>query len=159
MDPRLRILEYLARRDRSEKEIGDRLRQWNCEAPEIDEILQELIGRGLVDDRALAEKVRDWHIRKDPVGPPRLRDRLRQRGIPAEIASEVSDSIRDEELLREMAKRLVLRRLPSLLPLAGPSRVRRLSSYLSRRGFPGALVRELCLPLYREDLEMEEFEE
>ncbi len=157
-DPYARVLDWLARRDRSEREVRDKLREWGTESEEADAILVNLIDKGLVDDRAFAQKLASWHERHDPVGPPRLVRKMRQRGVPSEFIDEAVEPLRDLDLQRELARRLVLKRLPSLLPLAPEARLRRLSGYLARRGFAQSLVRELCHPLLREDLSLEDYE-
>jgi len=157
-DPYARVLDWLARRDRSEREIRDKLRDWGVDIEETGVILAKLIDKGLVDDRAFAQKLASYHQRHDPVGPHRLLRKLRQRGVASDLASEAVEALRDLDLQRELALRLVLRRLPSLLPLAPEARVRRLSAYLARRGFAPSLVRELCHPLLREDLSLEDYE-
>jgi len=146
-DPRARLLGWLARRDRSEREIRTRLAAWGTDPESIVAIVEEFSARGLIDDRALAEKVCDWHSRRDPMGPRRLRMRLEARGIPAEIATEAVQPLRDRERQRELAQRLLDKRLPASASLEPERRVRRLAAYLGRRGFDEAIVRELLLPL------------
>jgi len=157
-DPYARVLDWLARRDRSEREIREKLRHWDADSEEIEDVLAKLTDRGLVDDRAFAQKLASWHERHDPVGPARLKMKLQQRGVSADLAAEAAESLRDLEKQRRLAMGLVRKRLPSLLSLGPEVRVRRLSGYLARRGFAESLIRELCHPLYREDLSLEDFE-
>jgi len=157
-DPFARVLDWLARRDRSEREVRDKLREWGTDDEEAGAVLDQLLDRGLVDDRAFAQKLADWHVRHDPMGPSRLLHEMRRRGLPPELADEAVAPLRDPERQRELALGLVRKRLPSLLPLAPEARVRRLSGYLARRGFAESLVREMCHPLLREDLSPEDYE-
>jgi len=157
-DPYARVLDWLARRDRSEREIRDKLREWGTDAEEAEGILDNLIAKGLVDDRAFAQKLASYHERHDPLGPPRLMQKMRRRGLPDEFAAEATEPLRDIDRQRELAKGLVRKRLPSLLSLSPEARVRRLTGYLARRGFAASLIRELCHPLLREDLSLEDDE-
>jgi len=157
-DPLARALDWLARRDRSERELRDRLRQWGAEPEEVEAVMAKLSERGLVDDRAFADKLRDWHCRHDPVGPLRFSQKLRQRGVTGETAAAATEPLRDLDLQRELARGLLLKRLPSLLALEPEARTRRMRGYLARRGFAEAVVRELCIPLLRDDLSLEDYD-
>ena len=148
--PKARVLRWLARRDRSEREIRARLSEWEVPADEADALLEELLSRGYVNDAVLAEKICDWHRRHDPMGPYRLRDRLRRRGIPDGHADAALAPFREPELQRELAARLVEKRLPALAGLPSATRWRRLCDYLNRRGFDAGVVRELTDPILAE---------
>ncbi len=157
-DPYARVLDWLARRDRSEREVCDRLREWETDVEDAASILEKLIAKGLVDDRAFALKLASYHERHDPVGAPRLIQKMRKRGLDADLAVETAEPLRDPDRQRELALGLVLKRLPSLLPLAPEARYRRLTGYLARRGFAASVIRELCYPLLRENLSLEDYE-
>jgi len=141
-DPRARVLRWLARRDRSERELRERLAAWGVPAGEGEAILDELRGRGLMDDAALAERIRDWHCRHDPVGPRGLRERLRRRGLPDDLAAAACAPLRDGEFQRELADAVLRRRLPALRGLDPLRRRRRLAAHLERRGFDGAVIHD-----------------
>ena len=157
-EPLARALDWLARRDRSERELRDRLRQWGADPEEVEAVMAHLSERGLVDDRAFADKLRDWHCRHDPVGPLRLTQKLRQRGVEGETAAAAAEPLRDLDVQRDLARGLLLKRLPALLALRPEARARRMRGYLARRGFAEAVVRELCHPLLREDLSLEDYD-
>ncbi len=148
--PKARILRWLAGRDRSEREIRARLSEWEVPEGEADALLEDLLRRGYVNDAALAEKICDWHRRHDPMGPHKLRDRMRRRGIPEEHAAAALAPFHEQDLQRELATRLVDKRLPSLAGLPSATRWRRLCDYLNRRGFDAAVVRELTDPILAE---------
>lgn len=145
--PLARVLRWLARRDRSEREIRARLSEWGVPGEEAEAILATLAARGYMDDAALALRLCDWHRRHDPLGPRRLRERLRQRGIPEPEAERALAPFWEIETQRELAAGLLERRLPALTALPALKRWRRLCDYLNRRGFDADLVRELTDPL------------
>jgi regulatory protein len=157
-DPYARVLDWLARRDRSEREVRDKLREWGTAIEDAESILSKLTDKGLVDDRAFALKLAGYHDRHDPVGPPKLIQKMRKRGLDGDLAVEAAEPLRDLDYQRELALGLVLKRLPSLLPLAPEVRYRRLTGYLARRGFTSSVIGELCHPLLREDLSLEDYE-
>jgi regulatory protein len=158
IDPRQRLLRWLAHRDRSEQEIRLRLREWGVDDEAADTLVAELAERGLIDDEALAEGIRDWHERHDPLGPLGLLRRLAARGIPSELARDAVASLRDPDHQRALALRLVHKRLPGLLPLERERRLSRMASYLARRGFDDAVIREAVAPLGREHPSPEDFD-
>ncbi|MCP4548850.1 MAG: regulatory protein RecX [bacterium] len=149
-EPLGRVLNWLARRDRSEREIRERLRSWGVADETGESILKTLSRRGLVDDRALAENISDWHNRHDPVGPRRLREKLRARGIGESDAEPAIAPLRDWAIQLELAGRLLDKRLPALGNLSPERRWRRMTGFLERRGFDRGIVIELCRPLLRE---------
>jgi regulatory protein len=156
--PRARLLRWLARRARSEREIRDRLAQWGTEPDLIDELVKEFTRRGLIDDRALAEQICDWHRRHDPVGPRRLRVLLLRRGLDPACAEAALAPGLDLDDQRELVERLVAKRLPGLQSLAPATRARRLVDYLRRRGFDDSLLREVQFSLMTDSADPEEFE-
>ncbi|MBN2171169.1 MAG: RecX family transcriptional regulator [Candidatus Krumholzibacteriota bacterium] len=155
-DPRARVLRWLARRDRSERELRERLAAWGVPAAEGEAILGELKERGLVDDAALAGRIRDWHCRHDPVGPRGLRERLRRRGLPDDLAAAACAPLRDADIQRELADAVLRRRLPALRALDPARRRRRLAAHLERRGFDGDLIRAALAELEDGDTEAED---
>ena len=149
-DPRARLLRWLAQRDRSEREMRERLRQWGVEGSRIEALIQELAARGLVDDRALAARICDWTCRHDPQGPRRLRLLLARRGIPHDLAEEALAPYADLARQDELAQQWLARRLPALQGLAPAVRARRVNAALSRRGFAASLVMKITRSLLAE---------
>lgn len=144
--PLARALRWLARRDRSEREVRARLAEWGTPATDAEDVIQHLHERGYLNDAALAERLCDWHDRHDPLGPLRLRRRLEQRGIDAADAAAALAGRDDPERQRALAEGLAARREGALASLPALARWRRLHDYLARRGFDAAIVRELCEP-------------
>lgn len=139
-----RVLRWLAARDRSAREIRDRLAQWGVPAADAAAVLETLGARGFVNDAALAERICDWHDRHDPLGPRRLRERLARRGIAA-ADGEAAIAVRAPEAVqRALAERLLERRGGGLAGLPAGLRRRRLHDLLARRGFGAAVRRALC---------------
>ncbi len=148
--PKARILRWLAMRDRSEREIRARLDEWEVDETEAEKLIDFLRERGFMDDAALADKICDWHRRHDPLGPYRLKERLRKRGIASGQAETALAPFRELELQRELLGELVTKRLPRLAGLPATTRWRRLGDYLGRRGFDSGLIREFTDPILAE---------
>ena len=155
---RARLLRWLGMRDRSEREIRDRLAQWGGDAEAVDQLVLEFAERGIVNDALLADKICDWHRRHDPLGPLRLMNGLRKRGIAGDLAEAAVEPYRDEELQREFMAQIRLRRLPALLSLEPERRRQRLRDHLMRRGFSPRLVDEATRDLSRPDQTTEEYD-
>ncbi len=155
---RARLMRWLARRDRSEREIRERLATWGGEAEEIESIVTEFEERGLIDDTTLADKICDWHRRRDPLGPRRLRARLQSRGIASDLAEAAAAPHGDEEVQRDLIAQIKLKRLPAIFNLAPVKRRQRLRDHLLRRGFDPWLVDDATRELSREDATLEDFQ-
>lgn len=139
-----RVLHWLAARDRSAREIRERLAQWGVPAAEAAAVLETLGARGFVNDAALAERICDWHDRHDPLGPLRLRERLARRGIAAADGEAAIAARAPEAVQRALAERLLERRGRALAGLPAALRRRRLHDLLARRGFSAGVRRALC---------------
>jgi regulatory protein len=141
-----RVLRWLALRDRSEREVRERLGRWAVPAAEAEAVLATLYARGYLNDAALAERVCDWHDRHDPLGPLGLRERLARRGIAAGAGEAAVAARAGEARQLELAAALLARREAALAGLPPARRCRRLHDLLARRGFSAAVRRRLCDP-------------
>lgn len=148
-------LRLLAHRPRSEEELRRRLDRKGFADDAIDACIEELRGRGLVDDAAFAGSwVRD-RVRLRPRGPSRLVGELLRKGVSRRIAEAAVERVFAEEEVTEaeLAREAAL----AWLRKQGPGARRRLASgeydererarrrlygYLARRGFRGVAVGE-----------------
>ena len=137
---RLRAAETLAlsllnRKDRSEAHLRRELRKEFDEAV-TDAVVRKCIEWGYVDDQRLAERLTRDSMRLKKLGPARVRQELKRRGI----TSEMADAVQKEqaageppELDRAMAalasKRMTYGRLDREVA------ERRAVGFLQRRGF------------------------
>jgi len=148
-------LHLLSYRARSRAELRQRLRKKGFAFREIDECLDDLEERGLLDDEAMAAAfVRD-RLRHRPRGRGRLVSELRDRGVSPDLAARVvervlGDSGRTEhDLAHEVVEKWLRSQNPqALADLRRPpghtrrERVRRrLYAYLARRGFRSDALR------------------
>jgi regulatory protein len=125
----------LAVRDRSEKEIRDRLSSKGHDAGSIEQVVDDLRERGLLDDKRFA---REW-IKTRMTGSPRgvyaIRKELLGKGIGEELikqALEDADTGYDE---KKVAARLAAKKLDSIKSGDMARRKKSLHDYLARRGF------------------------
>lgn len=148
-------LNLLSYRARSRTELGRRLRQKGFRPARVDLCLDRLEEKGFLDDGAVAEAfVRD-RLRHRPRGRAALRSELRAKGIESGLAEHAIERVFDEAdvddpgLARSVAEGWVARQsADTLASLTEPGRSperdrarRRLTGYLSRRGFRGNALR------------------
>lgn len=146
-------LRFLSYRPRSEREVGDYLRQKGFDAATVEAELERLRRAGLVDDYAFARFWVENRTAFRPRGRRALQAELRRKGVPPDVIREVlRESAPDE---RSLALRLARERARRLQGLDPRTLRRRLAGYLSRRGFDGELVMEVLRAL---DIESEEEE-
>jgi regulatory protein len=143
-------LNLLSYRARTRRELKTKLRQKGFGAKRIDDCLDRLEERGLLDDGAVAAAfVRDRLLHR-PRGKARLASELRAKGLDTDVAHETIDEVfdaqgvNDHDLAVEAAEGWLRRQGAAVAAaLAGghsPERdkaKRRLHGYLSRRGFRG----------------------
>jgi regulatory protein len=104
-------------------------------------VVDDLVGRGYVDDAAFA---RHWVTTRGArgYGPARLRAELRARGVAPGLVDRALAALGQGTQLDE-ARRLAHRRLPSLARAAPAKAAARLRDHLLRRGFAGSVVAQV----------------
>lgn len=133
------LLDQLAGRARSRKELADKLAQRHVP----DEIATRLLDRfeevGLVDDAAFAEAWVEGRHSSRGLAPRALAQELRRKGVDDEIARGALAQIDDDDQA-ETARELVRRKLRSLQRFDDATRTRRLVGMLARKGYPPGLA-------------------
>lgn len=140
-----KALELLSFRPRSESELETRLRRADHAPDAITDALARCRDLGYLDDRAFAlSHVRD-RLRLNPRGRRALRSELYRKGVDRDVAEEAIEEAFDEAGIDErgLARELAAKRAGALDRLDPVAARRRLSGYLARRGFPGAIVRDV----------------
>ena len=133
-----RALGLLAVRERSRRELGDRLVQAGFDPQNVAEELDRLEGAGLVDDRRFAATFAEDAARRLR-GPRAVSASLAAKGVDRGVISEAVAELAgsEEERALELARRRAVR-LGSLPP---ETAYRRLQGLLARRGYEPALAR------------------
>lgn len=133
-----RALNYLTYRPRSEAEIRRNLREKHA-GEVIDSVIERLVGAGLVDDGEFAQYWVENRLQFRPRGLQALRYELRQKGVADSAIDEALAGVDESQAARQLVESALsrFRRLP-------PADFRRkLSGYLTRRGFSYQVVRSL----------------
>lgn len=158
-------LRLLSHRARSVSEMRSRLRRKGHDEGRVEDVVQWLLDRSYLDDRAFARQFVSERLRRRPRGPFALVQELRKRGVDRSLAESVVESVMEEEGVDEgaVARSAAdgwLRRQSEGVRSAltagsssddGRSAVRRLYGYLERKGFSREVVRTTVDRL-REDL-------
>lgn len=132
-----RALKYLAAREHSRVELTRKLAP-HAESPEqVAQVLDELEQKGWLSAQRFAESM--LHRKAARYGVARLKAELAQHQLPAEVASEATQSLRDTEFARAHA--LWARRFGT--PPETPEDKARQMRFLLGRGFAGDVVRRV----------------
>jgi len=146
-------LELLSFRARSESELEDRLRRAGHSPAAATSALERCRELGYVDDHAFAlAHVRD-RLRLRPKGRRALRSELYRKGVDRDLAEAAIEEAFEESKLDEtdLARRLAARRARKPGGVEPAAARRRLAAYLSRRGFPPLVVRDVVAEAFPSD--------
>jgi regulatory protein len=133
-----RALGLLAVRPRSRSELRSRLIGAGFEPDEVAQEMDRLQGVGLVDDDRFAEEFAEQAVTRRLQGRRSVAAALAAKGVDRGVIDRALAGLEgDEERAAELARSRA-RKLGSLAPEAA---YRRLVSFLSRRGYDGAVAR------------------
>ena len=129
-----RALRHLAAREHSRAELERKLAPHAAEPGELARVLDELQGKGFIDERRVAESV--LHRRAPRLGAARVRQELQAKGLDPELVRDAVEQLRETELARA---REVWRRRFGQLPADATERARQ-ARFLAARGFAGETI-------------------
>lgn len=137
---------YLSYRPRSEGELRQRLHRHEFAAEVVEKTLVQLKEQNLVDDSAFARFWKDNRLSLKPKSKRLIMRELKDKKVASEIIERVTQDIDDED----NAYRLGYSRMHVLAHLDYPHFQRRLSSYLSYRGFSYQVIKRTVALLWQE---------
>tara|TARA_Y100001970_G_scaffold158998_1_gene194450 strand:+ start:71423 stop:71884 length:462 start_codon:yes stop_codon:yes gene_type:complete len=143
---RIKIMDFLSRREHSKKEILNKMhfRVENMEMliEQVDILIQE----GLISDKRFAENY-FYHRKSKGYGPLRIKMELHKRGVKESYFDEIDQGIDWEELALSVLKKKIKGNFPE------DSRQRlKLKKFLNYRGFEFNQIDEAFSKLKIEDL-------
>lgn len=141
-----RALHYLSYRERSEQEVRENLEKHEVPPEIIEETLDRLRGQTLVNDRNFAETWVENRKAFHPRGKRALAVELRRKGVSREVIDQALEDV-DEYA---MAKKVAAKKIRRLQNLDWPDFRKKLSGYLSRRGFNYSVCREIVQSSWEE---------
>jgi regulatory protein len=137
---------YLSYRPRSEAEIRQYLHRRRFADEVAEKTIAQLREQNLSDDFAFAKFWTHNRLSFRPKSKRLIKKELRDKKVAAEIIEQVTEDIDDEEI----AYKLGSSRMPALAHLDYPDFYRRLSSYLTYRGFSYEVVKRTAALLWQE---------
>lgn len=132
-----RALKYLAAREHSRIELRRKLMPHAESAEQLDALLDDLEGKGLLSVQRFAESV--VHRKAARYGAARVQAELAQHQLPAELTRELTQALRETEL--ERAHALWARRYGEI-PESPEDRARQMR-FLAGRGFSPEVIRRV----------------
>lgn len=137
-----RIVRGLARKSLSVAEVEARLYTEGVPEKDALEIVERFTRFGYLDDFRMAEQLVVSLRDRKKLGRSSIQQELRARKLdPEAIASALDELDGDDEY--RTALELARKRLPSLRSLSDEVAERRLTGFLARRGYAGALVQRV----------------
>ena len=137
---------YLSYRPRSEAELKQRLHQHGFDAEIVEKIIANLKEQNLIDDYAFAQFWKENRLSFKPRSKRLIEKELRDKKIAREIVEQITEDIDD----MDNAYRLGCKRMHILAHLDYPDFYRRLSNYLSYRGFNYEVIKRVAALLWQE---------
>ncbi len=141
----LRLIRY---RDRSEKELSDRLTQKGFSRSTVSETIELLKRAGLVDDTSLAYLLADIAKNVKSLGNMGTEFFLKKRGISENIISEISISDSDEF---ERAINFIEKKSRSLSHYPLKAQISKIKGLLIRRGYAFETVKRVIAEFRKEE--------
>jgi regulatory protein len=137
---------YLSYRPRSEAEIRQSLHRRGFAPEVVEKAIAKLKEQNLSDDFAFAQFWTENRLSFRPKSKRLIRKELSAKKVAAEIIEQVTRDIDDEKI----AYKLGSNRISSLAHLDYPEFYRRLSSYLTYRGFGYEVIKRTVALLWQE---------
>ncbi|MEE8359426.1 MAG: regulatory protein RecX [Candidatus Omnitrophota bacterium] len=145
--PFLKALNYaerlLAVKDRSRREIEQRLEDKSYNKDCIAEVVEYLKQKGFVDDKRLVSEWLKASSTWRPKGVLAIKSELYKRGINEEL---INDALKDADIGYDeykIAKAIVEKRSKELKGVNDFKRKKNLYSYLARRGFSFDVINDI----------------
>ncbi len=132
-------LRLLTTRARTRAELTRRLGERGFAAAAVAEAVARLERVGLVDDAVLSADAAESRAARG-LDAPAIALELRDRGVDPAVAERAAQAAVPDELRAERCRQVAESRLAQLGDLPPAARLRRLATYLARRGYPAELA-------------------
>lgn len=135
--------KFLSYRQRSKKEVADKLKKNGFSDEVIEEAVNSLENYNYINDSDLAFNLAEDKIRKKPIGPALLRSELIKKRIPKDIVDKTLKEIYNKYGERSLAMDALNSRIKITGGLREADKKRRLYNYLIQRGFSYDIANEI----------------
>ena len=131
---------FLKTRERSKKEIRDKLKTKEFTLTQIEKVLEKLERLNIVNDKRFAEMfVRD-RMKLKPKGKKVLEIELKQKGIENTIIEEVLGELIDSDSEKELLERVLEKAIKKYGDLGDKENKQKIIQYLISKGFSWDLI-------------------
>ncbi|CAN5401372.1 hypothetical protein BH09ACT10_BH09ACT10_07000 [soil metagenome] len=144
------VLNQLTTQARSRSDLAQALAKKHVPAEVATAVLDRFEEVGLIDDADFAQSWVTSRQRSKGLAPRALAQELRRKGIDDDVAREALGTI-DVDDEREAARLLVRKKLRAMQSLDLPTKMRRLTGMLARKGYSG----QMAFDIVRSELEQE----
>lgn len=127
-------LRILAKSAKSKAELVKRFKEKKVSEDLAQKVLERLAKLGYLNDRRLAENVRDRLIHSKPSGKKKIQFELSRRGVAASVQREVLEDY-SAELEIESAHNIAIKKWKTLKDQDPVKKRNKLYAFLVRRGF------------------------
>ena len=136
---RLKAARYCTYRERSSKEVYDKLKTFGVTGIDADQIVKQLVSEGYLDDRRFSEQYIHGKITLKKWGRIKVVYGLRSKGISESIVMEVMQSV-DEENYRSTLYELTKKKLALDTKSDLLKKKSKLVRYLGSKGYESELI-------------------
>ena len=135
-----KALRLLSVRGRSEHEMRKRLIEANIDNTVIENVIENLLRIGLLNDKEFALSFARSQVATKPCGELLLRQELRKKGISDELINCAVEEAYKEKSQTDLAHFLAIKKKRQFQSLEEIKAKKRTSDYLLRRGFSWDIV-------------------
>jgi len=134
-------LNFLSYRQRSEKEVRDKLNSKNISGSNIENVMNTLKELNYINDEQFAKLFLESKLIKKPQGKRLIQMKLAGKGINKEIIESVLYELYDEETELEKCKELLCKYIKKVKSTNETEVKRKCYQYLLSRGFENEFVK------------------
>ncbi len=138
-------IKHISYKQRTSKEVADKLRNLEHTPEQIEEATQKLIELGFLDDERYAEEFVD--TRQIRYGRKRIFLELKKRGIPEHIAEKALNDILDVDAGYQTALELARKKYAQCEGLEAQKTATRIQGMLLRKGYSYDIVNRIMKEL------------
>ncbi len=145
-------LKLLGLRNHSRRELERKLLKKGYGTVSIEEVLEKLTSRGVLDDRTFGKELIRSRSNRRPAGKLKIGAELRKKGVPDAIVGELLKEYDSAALCCRAAEK----KLRSLHEATDAVRKKKLEVFLSNRGFEWREIQAALRLLFQSSMDFEE---
>jgi regulatory protein len=136
-------LMLLSYRDRSEKEIKERLERKGFEDEYIKAVIGEFKEKGLIDESKFARILKEDTINRKYLSINSAKQHIVKKGIPKDVVEQIFSEEKIDDT--ETARRLIERRMKMLETHSKNEIAKKLYNLLIRKGYSYEIIRKILI--------------